>query len=151
MAFNKQASVAATALQYSKKMSKFICWIWALYRFATLATAAIVPAVADEIVTSLGALDTIMLVNEGTYLVNSLGEKYIYSDRFVLTAFNKGWFKSLFRGTKVITESEEEELTQEQYDEDFEEDVIEDEIKESDDIEDEPEDGGEEDGGHQNG
>lgn len=149
MAFNKQASVEATALQYSKKMSKFICWIWALYRFAVLVIAAIVPESANEAVASLGALDTIMLVNEGTYLVNSLGEKYIYSDRFVLTAFNKGWFKSLFRGAKVISESDEEEPTQEQYDEDLE-DVIEDEFKE-DDIEDEPYDGGEEDGGYQNG
>ena len=147
----KQMSVAATALQYSKRMSKFICWIWAIYRFATLLTAAIVPAIANEAVTSLGALDTIMLVNEGTYLVNSLGEKYIYSDRFVLTAFNKGWFKSLFRGVKTLSESESEEPTQEQYDEDLENDVIEDEMKDSNDIEDEPYDGGEEDGGHQNG
>ena len=84
-----------------------------------------------------------MLVNEGTYLVNSLGEKYIYSDRFVLTAFNKGWFKSLFRGVKTLAEDENDEPTQEQYDED---DIIEDEIKESDDIEDEPYNGGEEDG-----
>lgn len=151
MGIKKQQSVQATALQYSKRMSKFICWIWALYRFSVLILSAIVPSVADEAVTSLGALDTIMLVNEGTYLVNSLGEKYIYSDRFVLTAFNKGWFKSLFRGAKVISESDEDEPTQEQYDEDLEEDIIEDEIKESNDIEDEPYDGGEEDGGYQNG
>ena len=80
--------VAATALQYSKRMSKFICWIWALYRFSVLITAAIVPTVAEEIVSSLGALDTIMLVNEGTYLVNSLGEKYIYSDRSRISMIN---------------------------------------------------------------
>lgn len=147
----KQQSVAATALQYSKKMSKFICWIWAIYRFATLVTAALVPTVAEEAVTSLGALDTIMLVNEGTYLVNSLGEKYIYSDRFVLTAFNKGWFKSLFRGVKTLSENDEEEPTQEEYDEDLENEVIEDELRDDNDIEDEPCDGGEENGGHQNG
>lgn len=147
----KQQSVAATALQYSKKMSKFICWIWAIYRFATLVTAALVPAIADEAVESLGALDTIMLVNEGTYLVNSLGEKYIYSDRFVLTAFNKGWFKSLFRGVKTLSEDGEEEPTQEEYDEDLENEVIEDELRDDNDIEDEPCDGGEENGGHQNG
>lgn len=147
----KQQSVAATALQYSKKMSKFICWIWAIYRFATLVTVALVPAIADEAVESLGALDTIMLVNEGTYLVNSLGEKYIYSDRFVLTAFNKGWFKSLFRGVKTLSEDGEEEPTQEEYDEDLENEVIEDELRDDNDIEDEPCDGGEENGGHQNG
>lgn len=142
----KQMQVAATALQYSKRMSKFICWVWALYRFATLILAALVPESAAEAVTSLGALDTIMLVNEGTYLINSLGEKYIYSDRFVLTAFNKGWFKSLFRGVKALSMNEDEEPTQEQYDEEFEEDNIEDEIRESDNIEDEPYNGGEEDG-----
>ena len=142
----KQMQVAAAALQYSKRMSKFICWVWALYRFATLVLAALVPESAAEAVTSLGALDTIMLVNEGTYLINSLGEKYIYSDRFVLTAFNKGWFKSLFKGVKALSVNEDEEPTQEQYDEEFEEDNIEDEIRESDNIEDEPYNGGEEDG-----
>lgn len=97
------------ALQYSKWLSKFICWVWAIYRFATLIAASLVPEASDAMATMLGALDTIMLVNEGTYLINSLGEKYIFSDRFVLTAFNKGWFKSLFKGVKTITEEDEEE------------------------------------------
>lgn len=95
------------ALQYSKWLSKFISWIWALYRFSVLAAASLVPSAAAEIASTLGALDTIMLVNVGTYLVNSLGEKYIFSDRFVLTAFNKGWFKSLFKGVKTVVEDEE--------------------------------------------
>ncbi len=108
------------ALQYSKWLSKFICWIWALYRFSVLIAAALVPQAADAIASTLGTLDTIMLVNEGTYLINSLGEKYIFSDRFVLTAFNKGWFKSFFKGIKVVDESEDEvtEDTSESEDED---------------------------------
>lgn len=147
----KQMAVAATALQYSKRLSKFICWIWAAYRFATLITAALVPAIAEEVVNSLGALDTIMIINEGTYLVNSLGEKYIYSDRFVLTAFNKGWFKSLFKGVKTLVEEDEKEPTQEEYEEDLEDEIIEDEFNDINEIEDEPYEGGEEDGGDQNG
>ena len=97
------------ALQYSKWLSRFICYIWAIYRFCVLLAAALVPQAAAEIASTLGALDTIMLVNVGTYLVNSLGEKYIFSDRFVLTAFNKGWFKSLFKGVKTVVEDEENE------------------------------------------
>lgn len=102
------------ALQYSKWLSKFICWVWAIYRFATLIAASLVPEASGAMATMLGALDTIMLVNEGTYLINSLGEKYIFSDRFVLTAFNKGWFKSLFKGVKTVVEDEEAEIEEEE-------------------------------------
>lgn len=103
------ARIAKAALQYSKWLSKFICWVWAIYRFSALAMAALVPDSADAIVSTVGTLDTIMIINEGTYLVNSLGEKYIFSDRFVLTAFNKGWFKSFFKGIKVVSDDDEAE------------------------------------------
>ena len=106
------ARIAKAALQYSKWLSRFICWVWAIYRFATLITAALVPTAADAIVSTIGTLDTIMIINEGTYLVNSLGEKYIFSDRFVLTAFNKGWFKSFFKGVKTVVEDDEIETAQ---------------------------------------
>ena len=101
--------IAKAALQYSKWLSRFICWVWAIYRFSALITAALVPAAADAIVSTVGTLDTIMIINEGTYLVNSLGEKYIFSDRFVLTAFNKGWFKSFFKGIKVVDDDDQAE------------------------------------------
>ena len=107
------ARVAAAALQYSKWLSRFICWVWAIYRFSALVMAAIVPASAEAIVSTIGTLDTIMIINEGTYLVNSLGEKYIYSDRFVLAAFNKGWFKSFFKGIKAVSDDEQEENDEE--------------------------------------
>lgn len=118
----KQQAVAAVALQYSKWLSKFICWVWAIYRFTIIAASAIVPAAASSLVSTVGTLDTIMMINVATYMCNSLGEKLIYSDKFVLSAFNKGWFKSLFRGVKTIVENEDEdeELIQEQYDEDLE-------------------------------
>jgi len=47
-----------------------------------------------------------MLVNEGTYLVNSLGEKWIYSDKFVFKWLDKDGFKHLIN--KVINEKVEE-------------------------------------------
>ena len=103
------ARIAKAALQYSKWLSRFICWIWAIYRFSVLIVAALVPQSAEAIVSTIGTLDTIMIINEGTYLVNSLGEKYIFSDRFVLTAFNKGWFKSFFKGIKVVDDDDQEE------------------------------------------
>lgn len=103
------ARIAKAALQYSKWLSRFICWIWAIYRFAVLIAATLVPASAAALVSTVGTLDTIMIINEGTYLVNSLGEKYIFSDRFVLSAFNKGWFKSFFKGVKVLNDEEEDE------------------------------------------
>ena len=120
--------VAKAALQYSKWLSRFICWVWAIYRFSVLIAAALVPQSAEAIVSTIGTLDTIMIINEGTYLVNSLGEKYIFSDRFVLTAFNKGWFKSFFKGIKVVDDDDQAEES-----------------------ESEDEEGGENDGGCQNG
>lgn len=111
--------VEKAALQYSKWLSRFICWVWALYRFSVLIAATLVPASASALGATIGTLDTIMIINEGTYLVNSLGEKYIFSDRFVLTAFNKGWFKSFFKGIKVVNDDDEaEETTEEGGDED---------------------------------
>ena len=102
------ARIAKAALQYSKWLSRFICWIWAIYRFSVLVAAALVPTAAEAIVSTIGTLDTIMIINEGTYLVNSLGEKYIYSDRFVISAFNKGWFKTLFKDLEEEEEGEDD-------------------------------------------
>ena len=101
------ARIAKAALQYSKWLSRFICWIWALYRFAVLIASSLVPQSAAALASTIGTLDTIMMINVGTYLVNSLGEKYIFSDRFVLSAFNKGWFKSFFKGVKILSEEDD--------------------------------------------
>ena len=87
--------IAAAALQYSKWLSRFICWVWAIYRFTVLIISAIQPSVAEAAATTITGIDTIMLVNEGTYLVNSLGEKIIYSDKFVLSWIKKSGFNSL--------------------------------------------------------
>ena len=88
--------VVAAALQYSKWMSRFICWAWLSYRFAALIAGIVRPEAAEAFASTLVNLDWIMLVNEGTYLINSLGEKYIFSDRFILRWLDKGGFKSMF-------------------------------------------------------
>ena len=95
--------VAAAALQYSKWLSRFICWVWAIYRFGVLIGSVIEPTAASALASTLVNLDWIMLVNEGTYLINSLGEKYIYSDRFVFKWLEKGGFKQLM--ARVTTEA----------------------------------------------
>ena len=87
-------------------MSKFICWMWALYRFSVVIISAFVPSAADALVSTIAGVDTIMLVNVSTYMVNSLGEKYIYSDKFVLKWLDKGGFNSLIG--KAISHVQEE-------------------------------------------
>ena len=99
--------VAAAALQYSKWLSRFICWVWALYRFTVIILSALVPSASEALVSTIPGIDTIMLVNEGTYLVNSLGEKYIYSDKFILRWLDKGGFKSLI--AKIASNKIEDE------------------------------------------
>ena len=49
--------VVANALQYSKRMSKFICWVWALYRFGVLAASTFRPAAAEALASTLVNLD----------------------------------------------------------------------------------------------
>lgn len=99
--------VAAAALQYSKKLSKFISWVWAIYRFAALIAIALVPSAAEAFASSIVGMDTIMMANVSTYLINSLGEKYLYSDKFLLKWIDKGGFKTLI--TKVVNKLTEEE------------------------------------------
>ncbi len=99
--------IANAALQYSKWLSRFICWVWAIYRFSILIASVIEPTAAEPLATTITGLDTIMLVNEGTYLINSLGEKWIYSDRFVMTWIKKGGFNSLI--SKFMKHNEEEQ------------------------------------------
>lgn len=109
------SKINAAALQYSKWLSRFICWIWAIYRFTVLFIAAIQPSVAEALVNTIPGIDTIMLVNEGTYLANSLGEKILYSDKFVLKWLDKGGFKHLIGtlASKIIEKKEIDEVEEE--------------------------------------
>ena len=98
----KKGRTVGAALQYSKWMSKFICWIWATYRFGVLIVSALEPEAAEALASTLVNLDWIMLVNEGTYLINSLGEKYIFSDKFILRWVDKGGFKNMMGRLGII-------------------------------------------------
>lgn len=110
---NKAKKITKAALQYSKWMSRFICWVWAAYRFSALIAAAIVPQAAEALASTLYNLDWIMLVNEGTYLINSLGEKYIYSDRFIFKWLETGGFKQLMNRVSILNTSRTEEFNEE--------------------------------------
>ena len=108
------ARIAKAALQYSKWLSRFICWVWAIYRFGVLVAATFEPDAAQALASTLINLDWIMLVNEGTYLINSLGEKYIFSDKFILRWIDKGGFKNMMArigliGQAVKTQDEQAE------------------------------------------
>lgn len=118
--------VVANALQYSKRMSKFICWVWALYRFGVLAASTFRPTAAEALASTLVNLDWIMLVNEGTYLINSLGEKYIFSDRFILRWIDKGGFKNIITRFGLMDEAirtQDEQLEEEIQVEPIEEEI----------------------------
>lgn len=97
--------VAAAALQFSKWLSRTITWYWMFYRTLIAALSAFQPSAASALVSTTAGVDTIMMINVGTYLVNSLGEKYIRSDRFVLEWIKgKGWMSLLNRAADIETD-----------------------------------------------
>ncbi len=110
---NKSKKILKAALQYSKWMSKFICWIWAIYRFTALGATVVVPEAAEALASTLYNLDWIMLVNMGTYLINSLGEKYIYSDRFIFKWLTTGGFKQMMGRVSAFNKQRNQELEEE--------------------------------------
>lgn len=124
---SKSKKIAKAALQYSKWMSKFICWVWAIYRFTALFAAAYVPEAADALASTLQNLDWIMLVNMGTYLINSLGEKYIYSDRFIFKWLETGGFKQMISRVGAYKKQRDEEIEEEIQEDIEEEEAVEDE------------------------
>ena len=127
---NKTKKIAKAALQYSKWMSRFICWVQALYRFSALIAAALVPDSAEAVASTLYNLDWIMLVNEGTYLINSLGEKYLYSDRFIFKWLEGGGFKQMMGRVGSMVKQHKDEFVEDV------EDQIEDEQGDGEDVED---------------
>ena len=101
--------VAAAALQFSKWLSRAITWYWMFYRTLAAILSTIRPEAAGAIMASVAGVDQIMIINEGTYLINSLGEKYIYSDKFVMRWFKDGAWKTLLNKAAGIGKSEETE------------------------------------------
>lgn len=109
---SKKMAVAAAALQYSKWLSRFICWIWAIYRLIIVPLImAVQPTTAEAIVGTIPGIDTIMMANVSTYMVNSLGEKWLYSNRFMLKWLDKGGFKDTLQtiAKKTLNENDEDE------------------------------------------
>ena len=143
----KKGRTVGAALQYSKWMSKFICWIWATYRFGVLIVSAVEPEAAEALASTLVNLDWIMLVNEGTYLINSLGEKYIFSDKFILRWVDKGGFKNMMGRLGIINNAVKTQDEQAE-DEQLMDQTINEELMAEAGIEVE---GGEEDGEYNNG
>lgn len=71
--------------------------------------SAIVPATAEALVSTIAGMDTIMMANVSTYMINSLGEKWLYSERFALKWLDKGGFKHLLTTITKKTLDEDEE------------------------------------------
>lgn len=78
------SKVAAAAMQYSKQLSKAITRFWIVYRILVLILVGLRPETASSVAETIAGVDTIMMANVSTYLVNSLGEKWIYSERYML-------------------------------------------------------------------
>jgi hypothetical protein len=103
------SKVAAAALQYSKKLSQEITWFWIFYRPLVLILSAIQPSIAPAMSQTIAGVDTIMMLNVGTYLINSVGEKYIYSDRFVLSWLKGNGWKNLIGKVNSVEIADESE------------------------------------------
>ena len=87
-------------VQYSKKMASRITIFWMIYRIVNLAISTINPDLSKALVDLSAGVDTIMIVNMGTYMGNSATEK-------VAIAFGKR--KSLYSNDDEETDEKEEE------------------------------------------
>lgn len=87
-------------MQYSKKMASRITYFWMLYRLMNFIVVLIRPEIAPALADLSTGVDTIMIVNMGTYSANSATEK-------VAIAFGKR--KSLYNNTDEDEEEKENE------------------------------------------
>ena len=87
-------------IQYSKKMCTSVVIFWMLYRIANFIVVLIRPQIATALVDLSAGVDTIMIVNMSTYLLNSSTEK-------VAIAFGKR--KSLYPASNSDDEEDDEE------------------------------------------
>ena len=91
---------AKTFIQYSKKMCTCVAVFWMIYRIINFAVVLIRPEIAAALTELTVGVDTIMITNMSTYLLNSSTEK-------VAIAFGKR--KSLYSGESDETNQGEEE------------------------------------------
>lgn len=69
--------VTKIALQYSKKISTFVCIFWCVYRIATILAVSIAPEVSEALTKLVTGIDSVMMINLGFYCGNSVSEKAI--------------------------------------------------------------------------
>ena len=87
-------------IQYSKRMCTAVSIFWMAYRLANFFVVLFRPQIANALVDLSAGIDTIMIVNMSTYLLNSSTEK-------VAIAFGKR--KSLYSRSDEDDEDDEEE------------------------------------------
>lgn len=87
-------------MQYSKKMCTRVTIFWMIYRIANFVVVLLRPEIANALVDLSAGVDTIMIVNMGTYTTNSTAEK-------VAIAFGKR--KSLYSASDTEDEDDDNE------------------------------------------
>ena len=87
-------------MQYSKKMASRVTIFWMVYRLLNFVVVLIRPEIVNALVDLSAGVDTIMIVNMGTYTTNSSTEK-------IAIAFGKR--KSLYNSTKDDDEEDKED------------------------------------------
>jgi len=87
-------------MQYSKKMASRVTIFWMIYRLLNFVVVLIRPEIASALADLSTGVDTIMIVNMGTYTTNSATEK-------VAIAFGKR--KSLYSSDDEKDEDEEKD------------------------------------------
>lgn len=76
MAMTKAALRIKEAMaQYSKKMCTRVTIFWMLYRLANFVVMLLRPEISNALADLCAGVDTIMIVNMGTYAANSSTEK----------------------------------------------------------------------------
>ena len=90
MGTNMSIKAKEKFVQYSKKMCTMVSIFWMAYRLANFLVVLFRPQIANALVDLSAGIDTIMIVNMSTYLLNSSTEK-------VAIAFGKR--RSLYSGS----------------------------------------------------
>ena len=75
MATRTALKIKEAFIQYSKKMCTRVTIFWMIYRLANFVVVLFRPEIADALVELSAGIDTIMIVNMSTYLLNSSTEK----------------------------------------------------------------------------
>lgn len=96
----KLSKVKEAFMQYSKKMCTRVTIFWMIYRLANFIVVFFRPDIAKELNDLTVGVDTIMIVNMGTYTGNSATEK-------LAIAFGKR--KTLYSSDDEEDEQEENE------------------------------------------